>query len=87
MRTKTSVIALCIFPVILLSFGCAHMRSSEPRTATEVFFDTAETLITMFETDELTVERNRARETVERRRKWQCENLSETELRELGVNK
>lgn len=71
---------------LILLAGCVQTRNSEPRTAADIFFDTTESIIGMFETTEFEDEQNRAREISERRRQWQCENLNEPELRKLGIN-
>ncbi len=73
---------ILIIPVVALFQGCSLNRTTNPRSPTDVFFDTAEVLIDVFADDSC-----RDQLELKKRRKWQCDNLSAEELNELGITK
>jgi hypothetical protein len=82
MRYK-SFFALVLFATILSS-GCAANRSLDQRSPSDVFLDV---VFGLFEPSEFERSQNESRKAFEKKRKWQCENLSESELSELGITK
>jgi hypothetical protein len=78
---------LAIFAVPFLFSGCAHTRNHKSRTASDIFFDTTEAMINIFATDDQEEQCIRDRAPAERRRKWECENLSDSELRDRDISK
>ena len=86
MQTKTTTKTLIILSALLLP-SCALNRNSEPRTASDLFFDTTDAIFGMLETNEFDEDLKRNRDAAEKRQEWQCENLNDLELRELGINK
>ncbi|QEG21512.1 hypothetical protein MFFC18_13680 [Mariniblastus fucicola] len=70
--------------ILLVSSGCTASRNTDPRSPSEVFFDVMFGILEQTD-DERFDEQNRS--ALEKRRQWQCENLSESELSDLGIRK
>lgn len=69
--------------LLILLPGCAFKRPAEPPSAEDVFFDVADAMLEIFDSMSSSAEESMS----EKRRKWQCENLSPKELNDLGVTK
>lgn len=61
--------------------GCAATRQADTRSASEVFLDA---VISLFEPDDYEAQNQKI---ADKRRQWQCDNLSVSELQKLGVTK
>ena len=78
--------ALTLLAVAILVFppGCAANLQLDQRPPSEVFIDVVSGFFDESEYERYDRENS---EELAKRRKWQCENLAESELNKLGVEK
>ncbi len=81
LRRALMLLALAVF---VLPTGCAGNRQLDQRSPSEVFLDVVSGF---FEESEYERYDRVNNENLAKRRKWQCENLTVSELSELGVKK
>ncbi len=84
--TQTSGRALMFLGIamLVLTAGCARNRQLDRRSPSEVFVDVVCGFFDESDYERYNRENN---EVLAKRRKWQCENLSASELAELDVRK
>ena len=70
--------------ILVIASGCAGNHHLDKRSPSEVFLDV---VAGFFEESEYERFDRLNRESFEKRQSWQCENLSESQLSEMGINK